>query len=112
MTAWEYKIVPAPRRGTKSKGAKTTEDRFALTLEELMNSYGAQGWEFLRSEALPVEERKGFTGKAVTTQHMLVFRRARPQHHVAPSAPVMAAPTLGPAKVEPPAPVVSFDKAE
>ena len=112
MTAWEYKIVPAPRRGTKAKGAKTTEDRFALALEELMNSYGAQGWDFLRSEALPVEERKGFTGKAVTTQHMLVFRRARASHQVAVSAPVMAAPTLGPAPSGAPAAVVAVDRAE
>lgn len=95
MTVWEYKIVPAPRRGTKAKAAKTTEDRFALALEELMNSYGAQGWDYVRAEALPVEERKGLTGKAITTQHMLVFRRAKPGHQLAANAQAPATPSLG-----------------
>ena len=76
MPAFEYKVVPAPMRGTKAKGVKTTKDRFALSLETVMNEMGQDGWEYLRAETLPVEERSGLTGRTTTFQHMLVFRRA------------------------------------
>lgn len=82
MARFEYTVVPAPRRGLKAKGVKTPEDRFALALAQAMNELGAEGWEFLRAEALPAEERSGFTGTKTVTQHVLVFRRAtRPAAH-------------------------------
>ena len=40
MTQYEYKVVPAPLRGEKARGAKTTPDRFALALTMLMNDLG------------------------------------------------------------------------
>jgi hypothetical protein len=96
MPAYEYRIVPAPRVATKEKGAKTTEARFAVTLTRLMNELGAEGWEYLRAETLPCDERRGFTGRVETTQHVLVFRRER----VAPVAPA-AVPSV---RVPAPAP--------
>lgn len=118
MQRYEYKVIPAPRRGTKSREAKSTEDRFALTLSTLMNDLGRDGWEYQRAETLPCDERSGFTGVKTTEQIMLVFRRVL----AAPvmtgttvlATPAMAAPTprLGPA-VEPvsgPAPAIG--KAE
>lgn len=51
----EYKVIPAPRRGEKARGAKTTEDRFALALTELLNAMAAEGWDYLRAETLPVD---------------------------------------------------------
>lgn len=76
MTVYEYKVIPAPVRGTKAKGLKTPAERFARTLEELMTEQGAQGWEYLRAEALPCEERSGLRKKVTTYQNILVFRRA------------------------------------
>lgn len=75
MTRYEYKVVPAPQRGTKAKAAKTTEARFALTLVELMNELGREGWEYQRSDTLPCEERSGLTGRVTKFQNMLIFRR-------------------------------------
>lgn len=75
MNKFEYKVVPAPRRGEKAKGVKTTEARFAHTLEGLMNELGAQGWEYQRADTLPSEERSGFTSKTTVFQNLLVFRR-------------------------------------
>lgn len=75
MQLYEYKVVPAPNRGKKGKGLKTTEARFAKMMTDLLNEQAAEGWEFQRSESLPCEERSGLTGKSVTTQIMLVFRR-------------------------------------
>ncbi|SDE52008.1 DUF4177 domain-containing protein [Limimaricola pyoseonensis] len=78
MTSYEYKIVPAPRRGQKERGLKTPEDRFARTLEAALTEHGAKGWEYLRAETLPCEERRGL-GRSSTVYHsVLVFRRPLP----------------------------------
>jgi hypothetical protein len=57
MTQFEYKVVPAPAKGEKVRGAKTTADRFAVTLTGVMNDLGREGWEYLRADTLPCEER-------------------------------------------------------
>lgn len=75
MTQFEYKVVPAPVRAEKVRGAKTVQDRFAATLAAVMNDLGRDGWEYLRADTLPVEERVGFTGRQTVFQNMLVFRR-------------------------------------
>jgi hypothetical protein len=76
MQSYEYKVIPAPLRGEKERGAKTVAERFAVALTNAMNAMGRDGWEYLRADTLPCEERVGFTGKATNFQHMLVFRRA------------------------------------
>ena len=45
MQRFEYKVVPAPRRGEKARGVKTSEERFALALSTLMNTLGREGWD-------------------------------------------------------------------
>jgi len=116
MQRYEYKVVPSPRKGEKSRAARTTPDRFALALTTLMNKLGQDGWEYLRADALPCDERAGLTGTKTTFQNMLVFRRvlaagamaeaplmAEPEPVEftpvlgAASAPVGVAPALGPA---------------
>ncbi len=79
---YEYRVVPAPRRGARgaSGSAKTTEDRFALALTDLMNAMGREGWEYQRTDTLPVDERSGLTGTKTTYQNMLVFRRVMVAH--------------------------------
>ncbi len=89
MAQFEYKVVPAPARGEKVRGAKTTADRFAHALSAVMNDLGRDGWEYLRADTLPCEERVGFTGRQTTFQHMLVFRRTVT---VAVDVPVAALP--------------------
>lgn len=76
--SYEYKVVPAPRRGEKAKGAKSTADRFGVALAHAMNGLAAEGWEYLRAETLPCDERVGLTGTATHFHHMLVFRRVLP----------------------------------
>ena len=75
MPVYEYKVIPAPAKGTKAKGLKTPESRFAHTVESLLNTMGAEGWEFQRAELLPSEERSGLTGSATNWRNLLVFRR-------------------------------------
>ncbi|SEW20194.1 hypothetical protein SAMN05444851_2088 [Aliiroseovarius sediminilitoris] len=76
MTQFEYEAIPAPRKGKKARGIKTSEDRFANAVTELLNDMAADGWEYLRADTLPSEERSGFTGRTTVYQNILVFRRA------------------------------------
>ena len=102
MQRYEYKVIPAPRRGEKSRGVKTTEDRFALALTSVMNDLGREGWEYIRADTLPVDERAGFTGGTKTSfQNLLVFRRLIEAEVVAVRAveETAAVPRLGPAEV-------------
>ena len=112
MQRFEFKVIPAPKRGEKARGVKTTEDRFAHALTSLMNQLGAEGWDYVRADTLPCEERVGLTGSKTTFQNMLVFRRVLDQPAVAgqgdPAATRQiwpevqaipaAAPRLGPAE--------------
>ena len=76
MAQFEYKVVPAPKRGLKARGIKGTEAMFANALATLMNEAAAEGWEYQRTDSLPCEERSGLTGRVTVFQNMLVFRRA------------------------------------
>ncbi len=110
MLRFEYKVIPAPKRGEKARGARSTEDRFALALTTLMNQLGRDGWEFQRSDTLPCEERTGLTGRITTSyQNMLVFRRALPE--IAAEAAAEEAPRPALLTVEPPHPVAAPVKA-
>lgn len=73
---FEYKVIPAPRQGQKAKGVKAPEDRFSLALETVMNTQAADGWEFVRAETLPSDERSGFRSTTTVYRSVLVFRRA------------------------------------
>lgn len=78
MQSYEYKVVAAPRQAKRMKGARTVADRYARTLSELMNAEAATGWEYLRADTLPVEQRKGFMGATGESFHtVLIFRRAK-----------------------------------
>ena len=76
MPRYEYKVVPAPKKGRRGKGVKGPEGRFANALEIVMNELGAEGWEYQRTDTLPADERQGLTGRTTVFQNMLVFRRA------------------------------------
>lgn len=101
MPRYEYKVVPAPKKASKVKGVKGTDQRFATALAGIMNEYGAEGWEYQRTDTLPCEERQGLTGRVTTFQNMLVFRR-----EVAAAA--TAAPGAAPVEAETMLAVPSF----
>lgn len=93
MQRFEYKVVPAPRRGKKAKGIRGTEAQFANALSALMNEVAAEGWEYLRTDSLPCEERQGLTGRTTVFQNMLVFRRAQQAGEAAAQAALPAPDT-------------------
>ncbi|MDX2485755.1 MAG: DUF4177 domain-containing protein [Pseudodonghicola sp.] len=77
MPRYEYKVIPAPAKGRKAKGVRTPEARFSLAIETTLNDLGAEGWEYLRAELLPSDERSGLTGSTVNWRNVLVFRRLK-----------------------------------
>ncbi len=72
---YEYKVIPAPARGRKGPGVKGAEGRFAHGLETAINELAIEGWEYLRADILPSEERQGLTSSQTVYRSMLVFRR-------------------------------------
>ncbi|MEZ5755639.1 MAG: hypothetical protein R3D90_13025 [Paracoccaceae bacterium] len=84
-----------------------------------MNDLGRDGWEYVRAETLPTEERAGFTKTRVVEQTMLIFRRslagpaalvpAAEQGAAAAAAPT---PRLGPAMEPAPGPAPAIGRAE
>ena len=68
-----------------------------------MNDLARDGWEYLRADTLPAEEREGLMGRATVYLNMLVFRRPAPAAAPAPrpEPPLLAAPTTPPPAAEP-----------
>lgn len=104
MQRYEFKVIPAPRRGEKQRGLKTTEERFAMALTMVMNDLGRDGWDYVRADTLPVDERAGFTGTKTSFHNMLVFRRVietaveAPAPRLITEQTIVAVPRLGPAE--------------
>ncbi len=76
MPLYEYKVIPAPKRGERARGVRSAEARFANTLQAVMNEQADEGWEYQRSDTLPCEQRRGMIGRTTVEQTVLVFRRA------------------------------------
>lgn len=76
MQHYEYTVIPAPSRGEKARGAKTGAERFSYALLTAMNRMAANGWEYVRAETLPCEERSGLTSRTTVYHNVLVFRRS------------------------------------
>ena len=77
MAKYEYKVIPAPAKGAKTPGIKAGEARFANTIEGLLNAQAADGWEYLRSDILPSDERQGLTSTQTVYRTLMVFRRMK-----------------------------------
>lgn len=107
MQRYEYKVIPAPTRGEKTRAAKTTADRFGVALTNLMNEMGSEGWDYVGADTLPCEERVGFTGSKSSFQNMLVFRRVLDAE---PS--LLAEPMFKSVKQEPAFPVLLATQTE
>ncbi|NOE34710.1 MULTISPECIES: DUF4177 domain-containing protein [unclassified Ruegeria] len=115
MQRYEYKVIPAPQKGVKAKGVKTAEGRFAVSVEQVLNQMGQDGWEYQRAELLPSEERAGLTGSTTNWRNVLVFRRVVEEDVDAPeigtaldmdSTP-LAQPVQGPDEVQAPKPIAA-----
>lgn len=97
MQTHEYTVVPAPSRGEKARGARTGVERFAYALTGEINRMAAAGWEYVRAETLPCEERSGLTSRTTVYHNVLVFRRALARTDAAHPVATLAAAPVAPA---------------
>ena len=73
---YEYKCVGAPERPKRSRGAKTGSDRLAVAMEEIIHDEAVDGWEYMRTDLVPVIEKSSLLGRAQEVHRaVLVFRR-------------------------------------
>lgn len=73
---YEYKCVGAPERARRRKGARTRSDRVARAMEDLINDNAIDGWEYLRTDLVPVEEKGGVLSRSQEVHRaVLIFRR-------------------------------------
>ncbi len=104
---YEYKAVGAPEKGKRKRGARSASDRVAVAFEEILSEEAVDGWEYLRTDLLPVNERAGMFSR---TQEMhravMVFRRPLEQEQMLrPASPPLTAPAaahLRPVRETPP----------
>ncbi|MCP5086036.1 MAG: DUF4177 domain-containing protein [Rhodobacteraceae bacterium] len=105
MQTYEYKVIPAPNRPKRFKGVKGNAARFAEVLAESMNDLAKDGWEYVRSDSMPVEEKAGLLkGRTENYHTVLVFRRAKGE-----AAPAMAGYLEDMSEPTPPAPPKEFN---
>lgn len=105
MNQFEYRVIPAPLRGEKAKDAKTPSDRYSLALTAELNRMAQDGWEYVRADVLPSEERSGLTGRSTVYHNLLVFRRTVPVPVAASRQPQPEYPAALPVRAPEPAPV-------
>ena len=102
MQGFEYKVVAAPRRAARLKGVRSAEERFARAIEAEMNRMAVEGWDYVRSDTLPCDERKGWFGGAVTVQPVRSSCSAGPWPR-----PTRAWPGHSPSRCRPGAPAAA-----
>lgn len=102
---YEYKCIAAPEKARRRRGAKTRTDRVALAIQDILAAECKGGWEYLRADLIPVEEKSGFFSRAQDVHRaILVFRRAVGGSGAAVPYPVAAPVIPQPAVPQPAAP--------
>jgi hypothetical protein len=103
---FEYKCVGAPERPKRLRGSSRS-DRVALAMQEVINAEAVDGWEYLRTDLLPVEEKAGFLSRTQEVHRaVLIFRREAGAARVA--RPTLSAHARGLAETDEPEPEVSI----
>ena len=101
---YEYKCVAAPEKAKRRRGAKTRTDRVAGAMEDILKTEAVGGWEYQRTDLIPVEEKAGMFSRAHEVHRaVMVFRRAVGAAGQPAYAPVAAEPQMAPQPAPQPA---------
>ena len=74
---FEYKTIGAPEKGKRKRGLRSPSDRVAAAFEEILQDQAVDGWDYQRTDLLPVMERSGWFGKSHEVHRaVMVFRRS------------------------------------
>lgn len=100
--AYEYKTVGAPEKGVRKRGARSKSDRVAAAFGQILETEAVDGWEYMRTDLVPVVERSGLFGRPQEIHRaVMVFRRslerpATPMHRPLFDTDVQRAPSMAP----------------
>ncbi|HET7408829.1 MAG TPA: hypothetical protein VFJ13_01385 [Paracoccaceae bacterium] len=73
---YEYKCVGAPERPKRQRGVRGRSERVALAMQEIIAAEVVDGWEYMRTDLVPVEEKNGFFSRTHEVHRaVLIFRR-------------------------------------
>ena len=73
---YEYKCVGAPERPKRQRGVRGRSERVALAMQEIIDAEAVDGWEYQRTDLVPVEEKNGFFSRTHEVHRaVLIFRR-------------------------------------
>lgn len=107
MGDYTYKCVAAPRRAKKSREHRSPAEALAAAVEAAIAEQAAAGWDYLRTDLVPMETKSGWMGPVTEThQGVMVFRRRTapaPRTEPDDDRPVRARaePVLGRPRTEP-----------
>ncbi len=95
---FEYKTVGAPEKGKRKRGLRRQSDRVAAAFEEILQAEAVDGWEYQRTDLLPVVESAGWFRRGNEVHRaVMVFRRPLDRGQVEREAMLHRAPSVSPA---------------
>jgi hypothetical protein len=75
--SYEYKTVGAPEKGKRKRGVRSQSERVAIAFDEILQAEATDGWEYLRTDLLPVMENAGWFRRGHEVHRaVMVFRRS------------------------------------
>ena len=94
---YEYKTVGAPEKGKRKRGLRSQSDRVAAAFDEILQDEVVDGWEYLRTDLLPVIESAGWFKRGHEVHRaVMVFRRPLDNAPVESDAVLRRAPSVSP----------------
>ncbi|MHA1527456.1 MAG: hypothetical protein ACTSVG_00440 [Alphaproteobacteria bacterium] len=97
---FEYKAVGAPEKAGRKRGRRSRSDRVAVAFEEILKAEAVDGWEYQRTDLLPVTESAGWFKRGHEVHRaVMVFRRPLDRARMESDATRRRAPSVTPAAI-------------
>ncbi len=95
---FEYKAIGAPEKARRKRGRGSRSDRIAATFEDILKAEAVDGWEYQRTDLLPVTESAGWFKRGHEARRaVMVFRRPLGRGQLESEATLHRAPSVTPA---------------
>jgi len=97
---FEYKAIGAPEKARRKRGRGSRSDRVAAAFEDILKAEAVDGWEYQRTDLLPVTESAGwFKRSHEASRAVMVFRRPLDRVQMESDATLSRAPSVVPAAI-------------
>ncbi len=97
---FEYKAIGAPEKAGRKRGLRRQSDRVAAAFEDILKAEAVDGWEYQRTDLLPVTESAGWFKRGhEVSRAVMVFRRPLDRAQMESEATLRRAPSVTPAAI-------------